>query len=280
MKIARTIGENRKLNRDGKCVSARLNFAASGVLPGEIDQALAEVYATAPEYWEGLPKESVEILRSPGSGILEIAVTYRSTDMDSREERRRRKRSGDREWRAEVEGKSQWQEHSLGCIFSRKTDPAAPDLAPGTLIDWNGLYGAAKEAGKIQVYHPEMSLECVATFRRHKAESRNYLRQVAALVGSVNAENFHNWHAGEVLFTGLVKSDPFIGRNGDELCDLTFRFFIRTGGERTAAGIEVGYVEGWDHLWLLHSPGPGKDHIHSVHVSRLYPRASFGVLEL
>ncbi len=280
MKIARSVGEQRKLDRLGRCESARLNYVASGVRPGEIDQALQEVFAAAPETWANIPKDHIEILRTPGNGIVEIGVHYRSPDLDSGNDRKKRKRSGDREWKAEVTAKSSWKNHALSCLFSKKLDSDAPDLDPGTLINWNGLYGSASSSGKIPVYTPQMTLECVATFRRHKAESRNFLRQVAGLVGKVNSETFHNWHAGELLFTGLIKSDPFEGRYGENLCDLTFRFFIRPGGERSAAGVSAGYVEGWDHLWLLRTPGASKNHIHSVHVSRIYERASFAPLEL
>ena len=280
MKISRTVGEQRKLNRYGKCETARLNYVARGVHPDETDQAVAEVFSNAPDMWQNIPKDSVEILRTPGNGIIEFGVHYRSKNLDSGNDRRKRKSSGDREWHAEVSGEKSWKRDSLGCIFSMKLDPADPDLAPGTLIDWNGMHGAARVSGRVEVYTPEMKLECVATFRRKKAESRNYLRQVAALVGKVNSETFQNWHAGELLFTGLIKSDPFEGRNGEELCDLTYRFLIRPGGERVAAGIPVGHVDGWDHLWLLRTPGAGKNHIHSVHVSRIYERASFALLEL
>ena len=279
MKIARSTGEQRKLNRYGRCETARINYVASEVYPGMVDQALTEVFAIAPEKWNNIPKDSAEILRTPGGGIVEIAVNYRSADLDSGNDRQKRKQPGDREWKVRIISKNSWKSNSLGCILCRKVDPDAPEVDPGTLIDWNGLRGSAMVSGKIPVYSPEMTLECIATFRKNKAESRNYLRQVAELVGKVNAENFHNWHAGELLFTGLVKSEIFKDKENRDLCNLTFRFLIRTGGERRAAGIELGYVDGWDHLWQLRTPG-GKNQIHSVYVSRIYERASFAVLEL
>ncbi len=278
MKIQRSVGEQRQLDHYGRCEKARITYVASNVAADQIDQALSEVFIQAPDYWQDIPKSSVELLRSPGGGVLEIGVYYRYANTSSHATRRRRiKRAGDRIWRAEVNGASVWKKHALQTVRSIKNDPSQPDIDPGTLIGWNGLPGSSSRSEKFQVYEPEMSLCCEATFRRKKAESRDYLHKVAKLVGKVNSEAFHNWNGGEVLFLGLVNSDPFEGVNGEELCDLTFRFQIRPGEVRKIGRIQVGMVDGWDHCWPLYAPD-GK--LHSVHVSRLYERASFAVLDL
>lgn len=279
MKIQRSVSEQRKLDRDGKCERARVSYIVSEVDLNALDRVLKEVYDTAPESWESVPKDSVEIIRSPGGGIVEIAVNYRKRSTTScGRSSRRWKHSGDRVWRVEVNANRDWTKYSLGCLKSVKVDSGAPTLSPGNLIDWNGLHGSASESGRVPVYTPDMNLHCIATFRKSKAESRTYLRLISGLVGKVNSETFHNWHAGEVLFLGMIKSEPFEGRNGEELCDLTFRFSIRPGGERRAAGVNIGHVDGWDHLWML--PSPSGSGIHSVHVSKLYERASFAALDL
>lgn len=279
MKIERSVAEQRKLDRFGRCEKARIAYAASGVDPAGVDNAVSEVFSSAPDFWENLPKYSAEILRSPGGGILEIGVNYLSPDYYSSSRRRRSsKHAGDRVWRIEVNSCSVQKRCSRGCILSLAADPQTTPRDPGLLVDWNGRYGAASASENVETFEPEITMLCTATFRRSKAESRAYIRQVAELVGKVNSEAFHHWHAGEVLFTGLVRSTPFEGKSGEDLCDLTFRFNISCGGERSLAGIQAGFVEGWDRLWGLPSPDYGG--IASIHVSRLYERASFAVLEL
>lgn len=279
MKIERSVAEQRKLDRFGRCEKARIAYAVSGVEPDKVDTALSGVFASAPEYWGDLPKNSAEIIRSPGGGILEVAVDYLSPEYSVSSRRRSSKKAGERVWRIEVNSRTSSFRYSQGCILSLSADPGRSPRDPGRLVSWNGHYGAASRSENVELLTPEISMLCIATFRRSKAESRAYIRQVAQLVGKVNAEAFHHWHAGEVLFTGLVRSTPFEGKNGEDLCDLTFRFNIRCGGERTLAGISAGLVEGWDKLWAM-AAGSGDNHVASIHVSRLYERASFAVLEL
>ncbi len=278
MKIQRSIGDQRRLDNSGRCEKARINYLVSGVGSDETDLALRKVFEQAPGFWQDIPKDSVELLRSPGGGMLEIGVYYRSDDYSaSSGSRRRAKRAGDRRWQAEVNAGANWKKYAAGKVLSIKADPSFPDIDPQKLVNWNGLPGSSSRSEKFRVYEPQMSLRCEATFRRKQAESRDYLRKVAGLVGKVNSEAFHNWNAGELLFLGLTDSDPFTGADGDELCDLTFNFHIRLNSFRQIGNIQLGVVDGWDHCWPLYTPD-GK--LHSAHVSRLYERASFAVLDL
>lgn len=280
MKIERSTAEKRKLDRFGRCESARISYVASGVRSTEVDQVLASVFDAAPAVWESVPKYSAELIRSPGGGVLEVAVDYQFPDSSSSSRRKNVKSDGDREWLVEISPKNCSRKYAVSHIFSRKLDPDAPDIDPGLLVEWNGKSGSASVSGSIPAIECLTEMTCIATFRRSRADNRAYLRNIANLVGKVNSEAFHNWHAGEVLFAGLTKSVLFEGSHGEDLCNLYFRFFIRTGGKRQIAGVDVGHVDGWDHLWLLRSPGAGKERIHSVHVSRLYARASFAVLNI
>ncbi|MBE6355793.1 MAG: hypothetical protein E7058_01615 [Lentisphaerae bacterium] len=280
MKIERSAAEKRKLDRFGRCENARISYVASGVRGDEVDQALAAVFAAAPDLWEGVPKNSVELVRSPGGGILEAVVDYQYPDRSASSHRRDIKSNGDREWLVEISTKMAHCKYAHSHIFSRKLDENAPDIDPGLLVDWNGKTGSASVSGTIPILESLAEITCIATFRRDKVDNRAYLRNAVNLVGKVNSEAFHNWHAGEVLFGGLKKSVLFEGKHGEDLCNLYFRFFIRTGGKRQIAGMDIGHVDGWDHLWLLRSHGAGRERIHSVHVSRLYPRSSFAVLDI
>lgn len=278
MKIERSVIGQRKLDRFGRCERASVNYVATFPDAGDVDRAVSEVFAAAPAEWEGAPKVSAEVIRAAG-GVAEVAVNYRRSG-EKTAENSGDKQAGDRQWKIEVNAGAGYSKQALECIFSRTTDPAAPLPDPGKLIDWNGKYGVASVSGQIIRYTPEMSLCCIATFPAERALSRAYLRQIANLVGKVNSTAFANWNPGEVLFLGLTGSRNFTGNGGRELCDLTFRFNIRCNTHRSAGGVDAGIVEGWDHFWTIPSALPGQNGIYSVHVSRIYERASFAVLDL
>ena len=109
MKIERSISEQRRIDRFGRGESARLGYAVSGVAADETAEAIAEVFAAAPESVEGLPKDSAEILRSPGGGLLEIGVNYRDENYGKRRRIRRATVNGGwRSFRGSVNAALRW----------------------------------------------------------------------------------------------------------------------------------------------------------------------------
>lgn len=278
MKIERSVGEKLKLDNYGECENARICYVASGVGMDEIDSAVAEVFARAPDHWETLPKSGAEILHSPGGGMVEIAVYYRNNESSSKK-KNYRKSDGDREWKVEVNARQHQLKNARKLIASYAVNGTnIPN--PGTLVNWNGRHGFGSVSGSVTAYRPEFILSCVATFRRRKAQSNSYLRQIVQLTGKVNSENFQQWAAGEVLFLGLSGSGYFKGRNGEELCDLTFRFSIRSNGERELDGFTVPDVDGWDYLWGIYAVRNGVNTLTNAYVSRIYDRAPFSLLDL
>ena len=279
MKIERSVGEKLKLDNFGECESARICYVASGVGMNEIDSAVAGVFAQAPDNWENLPKSGAEILHCPGGGMMEIAVYYRNDGNSYSRKRYYRKSDGDREWKIEVNARQYQLKNARKLIASYAVNGnKIPD--PGTLVDWNGRHGVGSASGTVNAYRPEFILSCVPTFRRKKAQSNAYQRQIARLTGKVNSENFQQWAAGEVLFLGLSGSGYFRGRNGEELCDLTFRFSIRSNGDRELDGFTVPEVDGWDYLWGVYAVRDGVNTLTNAYVSRIYDRAPFSLLNL
>ena len=278
MKIERSVGEQLKLDCYGQCEKARICYVASGVAMDEIDEAVNQVYAIAPAQWENIPKQSVEILHSPGGGMVEIAVNYREENY-SAPKKYNGKKEGDRVWQAEVHARQHQLKNARSLIASHSFDGNNPP-DPGTMVDWNGRTGLGSNSGAVNAYRPEFILSCTATFSRKKAQSNSYLRRIAALVGKVNSENFHQWAAGEVLFLGLSGSSVFQGKNGEELCNMTFRFSIRCNGPRELDDKVIQDVDGWDHLWGIRRYRNGQNRLICAYVSRIYERAAFSVLNL
>ena len=169
---------------------------------------------------------------------------------------------------------------ALKCLCSKSAINGVPAPDPGTRLEWNGIPGTRAGNSPVYILEPELILSCIATLRREKLYSRTYCRKVADLVGKVNSIAFHGWHAGELLFAGLNAGNIFNGKNGEELCNVTYRFNVRCNGSRSAGGVTVDEVEGWDYFWTLPSTNPRYNGIGSVHVSRIYERGSFAVLDI
>ena len=278
MNIERSVGEKIKLDCYGKCENARICYVASGVGVDEIDSAVAAVFDTAPDLWEDIPKQSAEIIHSPGGGMLEIAVNYREETAAKSSGKSNTKSNGDREWRIDVNARRKPVTKACALINSFAVNGTTiPD--PGNLVNWNGRSGIGSSSTPAVAFEAEMILSCVATFRKSKTESNSYLRQIANLVGKVNSERFHQWAAGELLFLGLSCSAAFKGKSNQTLCDLTFRFGVRCNGTRSIDGFSTE-VDGWDHLWGIYSIRNGVNTLTNAYVSRLYERAPFSVLDL
>jgi hypothetical protein len=172
VKITRSVGEKRRLDCEGNCELARINYVVSDVKMAETDRALLEVFAMAPASWQNIPKDSVEILSSPGGGMLEIGVTYRGESSGKTYTfSSGRKKNGSREWWLDVSTKSGNRKYSAGkCIFSRSLKPGVPAVDPGDKINWNGKFGSASETGEVVVYKPEAVLHCLATMKKSMVE--------------------------------------------------------------------------------------------------------------
>ena len=278
MNIERSVGEKLKLDCFGKCESARICYVASGVTVDQIDSAVASVFENAPDLWEDIPKHSAEIIRSTGGGMVEIAVNYREENSARSSRKSNTKSNGDREWRVDVHARQKQTRNARALVGAFAVNGTTiPD--PRTLVNWNGRSGIGSASVPVAVYEPEMILSCVATFRKSKSESNSYLRQIAGVIGKVNSERFQQWSAGELLFLGLSCSAAFKGKNGQELCDLTFRFSVRCNQVRELDGFSTE-VDGWDHLWGIYSVRNGVSVLENAYISRLYDRAPFSVLDL
>ena len=85
MKIERSIGEQRKLDRLGRCERARIGYVVSGVGKDQTGQAVAAVFAAAPGDVDGIPKNSVDtapprINSPPVSSVGKSPVPWMPTD--------------------------------------------------------------------------------------------------------------------------------------------------------------------------------------------------------
>lgn len=276
MTINRSPREARRLDRAGELEKARIVYVADDCAAAEA--AAEAVRRTAPAALDGIPLDAVEVTASPGGGIYEVTATYAAATGNRK---LRDRRPGDRMWKFSVNCRSGETSDSLGTVRSIYPDPGTPRIAPGTRIDWNGLTGQDAVTGRVSVLKPVFTETCRATFRASRLNTA-YLRRAAAAAGKVNSAPFRHWQPGEVLLESIVQGDLFRNSAGIELCDVVFGFAIRPNGPRQCAGITVDAVDGWDYLWPVTAIAPdgGGETVTALHVSRIYERTQFNILEL
>ena len=277
MNIHRSPRELLRMDGAGDWEKAKLVYVVDSC--PDAASAVTAVRNQAPATCNGSARRSVEVTSSPGGGIFEVTVTYGAAADAS--ERRRDRKAGDRLWKFAVTSRSVERRAALATVRSIYLDPNAEEVSPGTRIDWNGRSGLDSAAGSVRALEPEFSETCRATFRASHLNTA-YKRRAAAVVGKVNSAAFHHWEPGEAMLESIVQGDVYRNSSGATLCDVVFRFLIRANGARQCAGQTVTNVDGWDYLWAVTEIHPGSDaeSVSALHVSRIYERTQFNVLEL
>ena len=277
MNIHRSPRERLRMGSAGDWEKARIVYVVE-----ECPDAAAAVTAVrrhAPAAYNGSAQRAVEVTSSPGGGIFEVTVTYGAASDAA--ERRRERKAGDRLWKFAVTSRSVERRAALETVRSIYLAADAERISPGTRIDWNGRSGVESAAGAVRALEPEFSETCRATFHASHLNTA-YKRRAAAVVGKVNSAAFHHWEPGEVMLESIVQGDVYRNASGASLCDVVFRFLIRANGSRRCAGQTVSQVDGWDYRWAVTEIHPGGDgeSVSALHVSRIYERTQFNVLEL
>ena len=277
MNIHRSPRELLRMDSAGDWEKARLVYVVEAC--PDAATAVTAVRRHAPAAYNGSTQRSVEVTSSPGGGIFEVTVTYGAASDAS--ERRRERKAGDRLWKFAVTSRSVERRAALETVRSIYLADDAERVSPGTRIDWNGRSGLESVAGSVRALEPEFSETCRATFHASHLNTA-YKRRAAAVVGKVNSAAFHHWEPGEVMLESIVQGEVYRNASGASLCDVVFRFLIRTNGSRRCAGQTVSGVDGWDYLWAVTEihPGGTAESVSALHVSRIYERTQFNVLEL
>lgn len=268
----------RAVNSAGVTTSAKLTYLISGGTPGEsgASDALSLARATAPVSVGAAARREVSISRYLGGGVYLIDVGYAKKEEDAGD-----RADGDRCWKFDVSARRSHRDEAVRLVSATNgVLESAPD--PGCLVNWNGRNGAGSVVGGVDVLSPELRESCLATFRASRVTVA-FKRRIAGLVGKVNADMFHGWRAGEVLFLGVTQGSVYENIHGAALVDLYYQFAVRsTMAEQSVGGIAVGPVRGWHYLWSISVPDPATRQlkIAGIYVSQIYEEASFGALEL
>ncbi len=278
MKLNRSVREIRQVGSSGDCRSARIIYIVSEC--NNAASAVEAVRLATPDAVGNALRESISVISSPGGGLFEVAADYEVPQNTSAAGSNSQRNPGDRVWRFCVNSSPAERSDALDTVKSIYISDVRR-ISPGTRINWNGKTGNSSVSGSCRVLEARFTEICRATFRASDINI-SYKRKAANLVGKVNAAPFNRWAPGEVLLESITQSDVYTNSKNVELCDIVFTFAIRPNGTRICAGRSVPDVDGWDYLWAVTEINPGSytETVNSLHVSRIYERASFNALEI
>lgn len=117
----------------------------------------------------------------------------------------------------------------------------------GNAIGWNGKVGPEMEIVGVDVPTAQLRETYTKRMRLSRITSE-FKRNVAALVGKVNADMFKGWSPGEVMFLGMSYSCP---ESGATMATVTFNFSVQPNESKAkVSGHEVS-KKGFEYAWAL-----------------------------
>ena len=152
----------------------------------------------------------------------------------------------------------------------------------GGAIGWNGKVGSEMEIAGVDIPTAQLRETYTKTMLLSSLTT-SYKRNVANLVGKVNAGSFKGWSEGEVMFLGMSFSSP---ERGAEKVTVTFNFSIQPNESNVQIGEYSVSKKGFEYLWALSkTTADNETHTPEVKIEGIYKDqvceyASFSVLGL
>ena len=276
MQIQRKFASRQSVDRTGRCTGAKLCYcvSASGNLD-QSDEAFELVCANAPYYMGRARREKVELVKVPGNGTYEFEVTYLAPEI------KEEKSGNERIWSFEINCAKEQIFEAKELVKIYPVQEGITPVDPGSRINWDGEMDGESRVNGTQILIPQIYEYCVATYRYSKINTA-FRKKVFALAGKLNAQKFHGWAPGEVLFVRADQSEPYTNTNGTELVDITYSFAIRPAGEISCAGVKTEPVSLWNTIWAISR----RDAMNNaavtcgVYESRIYDYGNFSTLDL
>ena len=283
MNIIRKNMRTLSLNRQGQVECAKIRYVAGNV-KGEFssdDEMLAYLLETAPEKIGNAVKSSVELVDCRTPDVFEMELTYTTPATPAGGTGRSTRRHGERIWSSKC---NVTKEKCFETLERQEIFPAEGSVysTAGYSPVWNGRFGEDASIDGVDKLVPRCEERC-RKFVLASQCTGEYRRKILALVGKINSGSFRGWASKEVMLTGLEISEPFLNDLDQSLVEIEFSFSIRTHRRNVEwCGIEVGKVNGWDHLWGTFYADPADRIIRGncAYVGRIYSTADFGILSL
>ena len=236
----------------------------------------------APEKIGSSVKSGVELLECRTPDVFEAAVNYITpAETPAENTKRAARRHGERIWSTKC-GVS--KEKCYETLDRQDVFPAEGSVYcnAGHSAAWNGRFGENASLDGIDKLVPRCEEKCRKFIYTSQCTS-DYRQKILSLVGKLNVGAFRGWSAKEVMLTGMEISEPFLNDLEQSLVEIEFVFSVRRHRRKVDwCGIDVGKVNGWDHLWGTFYADP-IDRVlrgNCAYVGRIYDTADFGILSL
>lgn len=284
MNIIRKNMRSLSLNRQGQVESAKIAYVINNAQEEfpDNDLMLAELLESAPEKVGSAVKAGVELLECRTPDVFEAAVNYTTpAEIPAGQNQNAGRRHGERIWSTKC---SVAKEKCFETLERQKVFPGEGSVYcnAGHIASWNGRFGENYSADGIDKLVSRCDEKC-RKFVYSSQCSADYRKKIISLVGKLNYGAFRGWAAKEVMLTGLEISEPFLNDLEQSLVEIEYSFSVRRHRSNVDwCGIDVGKVNGWDHLWGTFYADPLERILKGscAYVGRIYDTADFGILSL
>lgn len=256
------------MDSDGEFTEVKVSFIAFGAQSEE--EALRAVHDRAPDEWEDLPLESLDITSRDGEDTFSVEVTYKNKTSSTSSSKEKDEEEPTVSF--DCGGGTRHMTHSYDQKVVYGTKKA------GGAIGWNGKTGAEMAITGIDIPTAQLR-ETYTKVMRLSRITTSFKRKVARLVGKVNSGSFKGWEKGEVMFLGMSYSCP--AKKSTKVA-VAFNFAIQPNEETRVCGKKIS-KKGFEYAWglsrtVVDDSGVPKADVEAIYVDEVCQYASFSTL--
>ena len=232
-----------RMTKSGTIDHLEIPYNVEGIVSledGEVE-ALTAVKNAAPSTRNGLPFSYVEIESRESDTFYRVKAVYESSSGAGTSSE---KVSEATTVSFDCGGGTRHIEKSV------KQTQIIGNLDAHGMINWNGKSGTEMEVRGVDLPTADIRESYTVKVPRRKLLRSTYRRQLAQLVGKVNADRFKVWEAGEVMFLGctFLHSDDM---NDEEQIPVTFNFSIKMNEKNIKIGNKTVDKKGFEYIWTI-----------------------------
>lgn len=259
----------KSIDKYGACTGVEIPYIAFNAT--DEDDALSATLAIAPQVYNGLMLETIEIDTRENDTTYRTNAVYKTPDTSD-------DNNDDDVSTASFScgGGTKHITHGI------KQTIAFGDKNPGGLIGWNGKPGPESEASGLDIPIAQLK-ETYTRIMRLSQLSTSFKRKVASLVGKVNSGSFKGWSPGEVMFLGMSYSTP--AKKATQVT-VIFDFAVQMNETNAKVGGKTVSKKGFEYAWCLSKTevdpifGLTKVITEAIYVDQVCEYASFSELGL
>ena len=257
------------MDADGEFTRIEVTYIVFEVRSEE--EALRGVHDFAPDEWEGLPMEGLQISSRENEDTFLVDVAYKNQESSTSSSKEKDEEEPTVSF--DCGGGTMHLTHSYEQRIAYGTKKA------GGAIGWNGKTGAEMAISGVDVPTAQLR-ETYTKVMRLSRITTSFKRKVAKLVGKVNSGSFKGWSRGEVMFLGMSYSCP---AKKSTKALVSFNFAVQPNESVSIAGHKVE-KKGFEYAWALSKTiddnGTPKADVEAIYVDEVCRYDSFSTLGL